>query len=193
MKERKPVISQRQLLLYLAIFVVAPVLTYVIGKRLDLLMTLPAFPAFPFNLILGFAVFYVSLSVGIKSSKFLYREGLGLPWGEAKKQVQTRRLVVTGPYAYTRNPIILGYSLLPCGMGIMFQSLGMSTFIPLAVFLINIAIVKVWEEPDLEARFGEEYLDYKGSTPFLLPGPRNLVKLIVESCFRKLDGDGQRA
>ncbi len=82
--------------------------------------------------------------------------------------------------------MVLGYSLLPCGMGIVFRSLGMSTFIPLTVFLINIAIVKIWEEPDLEARFGQEYLDYKDSTPFLLPEPRNLVNLIVESCFRKM-------
>jgi protein-S-isoprenylcysteine O-methyltransferase Ste14 len=182
-----PEIPRRQLLPYLGIFVVVPIITYVVGRWLDGLLSLPAFPPFPANLVVGFAVFYAGLSIGIKSTKVLHREGLGLPWGEARKKVQSSRLVVTGPYAYTRNPMILGYSMLPCGMGFMFRSPGMFTVIPLVVVLINVGIVKIWEEPSLETRFGQEFLNYKESTPFLIPGPRNLVNLVMESYLGKPD------
>jgi len=178
---QRPPISRAQLMVYMMIFVVAPIITYVTGRGIDLLLSLPAFPSFPVNLILGFTVFYVGLKMGIRSTKLLYRRGLGLPWGEARKDVETSNLVVTGPYAYTRNPMILGYSLLPCGMGLMFRSIGMSTTIPLVVALINVAIVKLREESHLEERFGQEYLDYKRSTPFLIPELGNIPHLIVDS------------
>lgn len=187
METPEPEIPRRQLLPYLGIFVVAPILTYVVGRWLDGLLTLPAFPPFPANLVVGFAVFYAGLSIGIRATKVLYREGHGLPWGELRRGAQSRRLVVTGPYAYTRNPMILGYSLLPCGMGFMFRSPGMFTAIPFAVALINIVIVKIREEPGLVERFGWEFLDYKESTPFLVPGPRGLVGLIRESYLGRPD------
>jgi protein-S-isoprenylcysteine O-methyltransferase Ste14 len=178
---QRPIISRAQLLAYMMIFVIAPIITYVTGKRIDTLLSLPAFPPFPVNLLSGFTVFYIGLKMGIKSTKLLYRSGFGLPWGEAKKDVETSKLVVTGPYAYTRNPMILGYSLLPCGMGLMFRSIGMSTMPPFVVVLINVAIVKLKEESHLEERFGNQYLDYKRSTPFLIPKRGNITRLIVES------------
>lgn len=181
MTVQRPAISMGQLLAYMMIFIVVPIITYVTGMRIDLLLSLPAFPPFPVNLLFGFTVFYVGLKMGIKSTKLLYNRGLGLPWGEARKDVETSKLVVTGPYAYTRNPMILGYSLLPCGMGLMFRSIGMSTTIPFVVVLINVALVKIKEESHLEERFGKEYLDYKRSTPFLIPKLGNITRLIVES------------
>lgn len=189
MAVQRPDISRAQLLTYMLIFVVIPIITYITGRGIDLLLSLPAFPPFPVNLILGFTVFYVGLKMGIRSTKLLYRRGLGLPWGEARKEVETSNLVVTGPYAYTRNPMILGYSLLPCGMGLMFRSIGMSTTIPLVVVLINVAIVKLREESHLEERFGEEYLDYKRSTPFLIPELGNITRLIVESIKPEPSGE----
>jgi protein-S-isoprenylcysteine O-methyltransferase Ste14 len=176
-----PPISRAQLLAYMMIFVVVPLITYYTGSWIDRSLSLPAFPPFPLNLLIGFAVFYVGLKMGIRSTKVLYSRGLGLPWGEARKDVETSRLVVTGPYAYTRNPMILGYSLLPCGMGLMFRSIGMSTTIPLVVVIVNVAIAKLREEPHLEERFGQEYLDYKRSTPFLIPELGDIPRLIAES------------
>lgn len=180
----RPKIPTGQLIGYLSIFVTAPIFTYLTGSWLDKLLGLPPFPPFPVNVATGLLVFAFGLSVGIRSTKVLYREGLGLPWGEARKTVQTRRLVTSGPYAYSRNPMILGYSLLPCGMGVMFRSLGMSTVIPLIVVVINVAVVKIWEEPDLERRFAQEYLDYKESTPFLIPRARNLSRIVLEALPR---------
>jgi len=165
----------------MTIFIVAPILTYVVGSWIDAALSLSKTPPFPINLVAGPIVFVSGLYTGIKSTRVLYSVGLGLPWGEAKRMVQTSVLVKTGPYAHTRNPMILGYSLLPCGMGLMFSSPGMFLFIPAVVVAVNIFIVKVYEEPNLEERFCEEYLEYRRRTPFLIPRPVKLLRALLKS------------
>ena len=172
-------IKPLQILSYLSIFIVAPVATYHIGKWFDNTLGFEPWPSFPFNL-LGLAVIVTGAVIGIRSTRELYREGFGLPWGEANEKAQSRQLVITGPYAYTRNPMVLGYSMLPLGMGIIFQSFGMSFGFTSIILLINIVIVKLIEEPGMEKRFGETYLVYKKYTPFLipkLPDPRCKIEL----------------
>lgn len=169
MSEQTPRIDKKPLSRYMGIFFVMPVLTYLGGTWVDSMLGLPKFPPFPYNLFLGFAIFGIGLFIGIKATRLLYVLGGGLPWGEARVEDQSKRLVKTGLYVYTRNPMVLGYSLLPCGMGMMFQSLGMMIIFPLSVFAVNIAIVKLKEEPRLEERFGKEYEEYRARTPFLLP------------------------
>ena len=169
MGEEGPRIERRQLAAYMTIFVVAPVFTYAVGGWLDSALSFPRVPPFPWNLALGSLVFFPALATGIISTRQLYAEGLGLPWGEADRRVQSTRLVTEGMYAHTRNPMTLGYSLLPCGMGIMFRSPGMAIFVPALVLLVGVSILKLVEEPNLEERFGEEYLAYKARTPFLVP------------------------
>jgi protein-S-isoprenylcysteine O-methyltransferase Ste14 len=159
----------RDLALYLLIFIVMPVITYLLGNWFDMIFQFPQGPPFPYNLLMGFTIFFSGLTLGIRASRQLLAQGRGLPWGELYHDAQSTRLVTDGVYAYSRHPITLGYSLLPCGMGVMFQSLGMSLFIPIFVLLINIFWLKAREEPRLEQRFGDAYRHYKRNTPFLLP------------------------
>jgi len=166
-----PRVSRKALLPYLLIFVAAPTLTFIIGKAVDQSLNLPRFPSFPYNLISGFIVFFTGLAIGIKSTRLLYFLGRGLPWGDVRQQAQATKLVTSGLYAYTRNPMTLGYSLLPCGMGLMFQSPAMTLFIPALVLTISIVWLKTREERRLEQRFGEEYVLYRKRTPFLIPHP----------------------
>ncbi|NIQ05125.1 MAG: isoprenylcysteine carboxylmethyltransferase family protein, partial [Candidatus Korarchaeota archaeon] len=60
------------------------------------------------------------------------------------------RLVTTSLYACCRHPMTFGYSLLPCGMGILFRSLAMTFFIPVSLFSVMILWLKLREEPRLE-------------------------------------------
>ncbi len=171
---KAPRVSRGQLLTYMLIFVAMPVVTFFFGGWLDGALNLPRFPPFPFNLIAGFAVFFTGLAIGIKATRLLYRLGYGLPWGEAREVAQTTKLVTRGLYAYIRNPMVLGYSMLPLGMGLMFRSLGMALSITPIVLLVNVVMVKWREEPGLERRFGDEYRGYRRRTPFLIPDPRLL-------------------
>lgn len=175
-----PQISKKQLIAYLLIFIIAPIVTYTIGRWLDTILCFTPFPEFPLNLLLGFSVFFSGLAIGIKATRQLYHEGLGLPWGEVNSKVQSTKLVTTGLYAYTRNPMILGYSALPCGMGLMFQSPSMTVIIPSIIILINIGIVKFKEEPKLIERFGDDYKDYMKVTPLLIPKIKTVIKILLK-------------
>ncbi len=76
------------------------------------------------------------------------------PWKPAKK------LITTGVYAWSRNPIYVVLNIFPIGLGIFFDNPWvLGSFLPAALTLYNTAIKK--EEAYLKATFGEEYLDYK--------------------------------
>jgi len=173
--ERVPHLSWGTVAAYSFIFVAAPLLTFFMGSFLDRMLLLPAFPPFPLNLAAGSSVLLFGLAIGIKATRLLYYKGRGLPWGEAKKQVQSTRLVTTSLYACCRHPMTFGYSLLPCGMGILFRSVAMTCVIPISLFSIMILWLKLWEEPRLERRFGQAYRDYKRRTPFLIPRFKPLI------------------
>ena len=176
---RTPPVKARQLTSYIMIFVVMPVITYLTGRRVDSVLGLRRYPPFHWNLYIGVAVFIVGLGIGLRSTRLLYSRGGGLPWGEAVEDAKTSRLVTSGVYAYTRNPMVLGYSLLPLAMGVLLQSPGMALSITPLVLLLNVVIVKLREEPDLEKRFGDEYRQYREKTPFLVPAPRRLYRGFV--------------
>ncbi len=177
--------KRRQLISYLMIFVLMPLLTFQVGRHMDRILELPKFPPIPWNLFVGTLVFYSGLSLGVKSTRLLYNLGGGLPWGEAVHEVKTKRLVTSGIYGYIRNPMVLGYSILPMGMGLCFQSLGMAFSITPIVLVGNIAIVKLKEEPNLRVRFGNEYDMYRASTPFLFPHPVRLFEVIQGAVEKK--------
>lgn len=172
----QPRIEPSQLIVYIFIFVAAPTLTFFIGSWLDTYLGFPLSPPFPLNIFTGMGVMIIGLNLGIKSTRQLYHAGFGLPWGEAVHSVETQRLVVNGIYRYSRNPMVLGYSLLPMGMGLMFQSIGMAFSITPMVLALNYLIVKTREEPRLAERFGDEYHAYKEKTPFLFPKSSLLIR-----------------
>jgi protein-S-isoprenylcysteine O-methyltransferase Ste14 len=167
-----PTIQLRFFIPYLLIFLLVPIGAFLLGSWFDIMLHLPSFPPIPFNIIFGITVMLGGAVIGIKATQQLRAIGKGLPWGEADKRFQSSVLLTTGLFAYTRNPITFGYTLLPVGMGLLFRSLGMSVLIPLIVLGVQLVIIKVREEPDLERRFGEEYLAYKRRTPFLVPNLR---------------------
>ena len=81
----------------------------------------------------------------------------------------TKRIVAEDIYKRTRNPMSLGFYLLALAAGFISSS----TFVTLAVALglipSHIFFLKYFEELELELRFGESYLEYKKTVPFLFP------------------------
>jgi protein-S-isoprenylcysteine O-methyltransferase Ste14 len=68
-------------------------------------------------------------------------------------------LITCGPYAYSRNPMILGILLILCGEGILFQSLTILAWM-VAFFVIYHIQLLYREEPFLRKKFGKPYLSY---------------------------------
>lgn len=69
-------------------------------------------------------------------------------------------LVTTGPFSISRQPIYLGMTTILLGETILLGSLFTFIFPVVFVFLMNMIYIPV-EEKNLEAAFGEKYLDYK--------------------------------
>jgi len=89
-------------------------------------------------------------------------EGTPAPWAPPK------RLVVLGPYRHVRNPMISGVLFLLAAEALFFGLL------PLAVWLVvffaaNSIYLPLFEEKDLEKRFGSDYMRYKTNVPRWLP------------------------
>lgn len=70
-----------------------------------------------------------------------------------------RRLVVTGPYRFVRNPMYIGAGLALLGAALYYQSwslVGYTTLLFAAVYLF----IVFYEEPHLRRVFGQEYQQY---------------------------------
>jgi protein-S-isoprenylcysteine O-methyltransferase Ste14 len=92
------------------------------------------------------------------------KEGRGTlaPWDPP------RRLVVRGLYRYVRNPMISGVIFILFGQALFLRS-GPHAGWAAAFLAINLVYIPLVEEPQLEARFGEEYRTYRKHVPRLVP------------------------
>ena len=94
---------------------------------------------------------------------FLKVRGTPVPFNPPPK------LVRTGPYRYTRNPMLSGVFLFLFGLGFIMSSFSLvMVFTPLFV-LANAWELKAIEEPELVKRLGDEYVAYREQTPMFLP------------------------
>ena len=92
-------------------------------------------------------------------------KGFGAPFFIAL----SRKVATDWMYAWTRNPMVLSALALGVSLGIWFQS-GLFVLWVLIVFAPALLFfVKVFEERELELRFGASYLEYKSRTPMLFP------------------------
>jgi protein-S-isoprenylcysteine O-methyltransferase Ste14 len=109
---------------------------------------------------------------------YLFSRGRGHPTEAFGIEITpvTRQLVIGGPYAYTRNPMVFGYLFVLLAIAYLFGSLGMLVAVAVlaAIGWINI---RFFEEPHLEKRFGEAYTEYQRQVPRFLPiGSRRRAK-----------------
>jgi len=88
--------------------------------------------------------------------------GTPAPWHPIKN------FIVLGPYRHVRNPMLIGVNLFLTAEAILLQSTPI--FLWMLVFvIINTAYFALSEEPQLEKRFGQAYLDYKRNVPRWVP------------------------
>ncbi len=70
------------------------------------------------------------------------------------------RLVVEGPFRYTRNPSYLSIAMIYAGLASLANALWAILLLPAALLVIQRGVIER-EERYLEHEFGEEYLRYK--------------------------------
>jgi protein-S-isoprenylcysteine O-methyltransferase Ste14 len=147
--------------LFLALVTGIPLLLY--GK-LDAALGLPIILMPPLNLYPGAILFAAGASLYTWTILLFARIGRGTQ----VPIVPTQRLVTSDPFAYSRNPMVSGVILLITGLGLLVNSFGFIA-IGLIIPLAYLVFIKLVEEKELAARFGQEYLEYKKRVPFLIP------------------------
>ena len=118
-----------------------------------------------FNFYLAIFFVIIGLFLAIWSVRTFYNkggEGTPGPW----KPITN--LIISGPYKYVRNPMLLGVFFLLLFESIFFTS--MLLFLWFMVFLIvNIVYFKTVEEKELVKRFGADYEEYKNNVSMIFP------------------------
>ena len=97
--------------------------------------------------------------------------GVALRAYAAGHLAKNQKLATSGPYAWTRNPLYLGSSLMGAGLAVA----GGNWILALACLLLFVGIY--WpvirrEEDYLRREFGEVYIKYAQSVPLFLPSLR---------------------
>lgn len=89
----------------------------------------------------------------------------GLAAGHLHKQAV---LTMTGPYAYTRNPLYLGSAILTLGAAIALNS-WISAALLCVYFAVFYSIVMRREEGELRSQHGAAFDEYAGTVPLFFP------------------------
>ena len=89
-------------------------------------------------------------------------EGTPGPWRPVSN------LIISGPYRYVRNPMILGVVNLLLFESALFNSMPFLLW-AFVFFVGNIIYFKTFEERELIKRFGTDYENYKNEVPMLFP------------------------
>ena len=128
-----------------------------------------------FHLCMGMLLILLGLTMMVLTISAFARVGKGTlaPWAPPEK------LVVSGLYRYVRNPMIMGVLIVLLGEALSIQSKNILIWAA-GFFVINIIYFIIYEEPQLEKRFGEPYRQYKKHVSMWIPHlrPYNQDKII---------------
>jgi protein-S-isoprenylcysteine O-methyltransferase Ste14 len=112
----------------------------------------------------GLCVLLIGLALFGSSLRRFASEGKGTlaPWDPP------RRLVISGPYRYVRNPMISGVIFILFGEALILLSAPHASW-ALTFLLVNVVYIPLLEEPQLKGRFGASYAEYCNHVPRLVP------------------------
>jgi protein-S-isoprenylcysteine O-methyltransferase Ste14 len=147
----------------LFIFLIPYALIIAIPK-LDALLHLPSYFFGLVNFIVGgimllSGLFFAWWSIGMQLFK---ANGTPLP------MIPTQKLLISGPFRYCRNPMTFGTICAYGGVGVAVGSVASLFTVALFGGLLILYLKRI-EEHELAVRFGQDYLDYKAKTPFMIP------------------------
>ena len=170
-REYKP--RQRLALLAVAagVFVVIlPLALLRLGRLLDRMLDLPTVLHPPANAIIGGLMILAGWLLAIWTIYLQFTLGRGTP----VPVMATQKLIIRPPYSYCRNPMALGAIVLYLGVSVAAGSPGAALLVLLGAAAL-LTYIRLVEEREMVARFGEEYLAYRRRVPFIIPrlsGPR---------------------
>ncbi|MDD5185582.1 MAG: isoprenylcysteine carboxylmethyltransferase family protein [Paludibacter sp.] len=154
----------------LLVLVLVPYLLYRMTFLLNTLYSLEIIS----NPVLRWIIIGILLSIGIyfaiRSLVFQNTIGKGGPVeiGKIKISPKTEHLVVTGPYKYTRNPMLFGTFSIYLAFALFLNAVNAVLLVcAFVVFMLTVVVPK--EEKRLVQDFGEEYIAYRKKVSLFFP------------------------
>lgn len=149
---------------FAALFLSLILLVIFLALRVDAFFGLPRPLQFPWNYVVSLPLLAGGSFLWLWSVLH-FAKAKGTPVPVSPPPV----LVDTGPYAYVRNPMLSGIFFVLFAVAFLIGSSSLLFVFAPAFIGFSILEFKLIEEPELEKRFGEKYLDYKRRTPILIP------------------------
>ncbi len=120
----------------------------------------PWAPALPWTIV-ALVLIIPGLALSIWSIVHMKKVGEGNPFDAYGHELapRTKSLMTDGPYAFSRNPMLLGVYIYDIGVLLWLQS-----WWPMIIFAVEVCLLTLQvrsEEKRLEEDFGEEYISYK--------------------------------
>jgi protein-S-isoprenylcysteine O-methyltransferase Ste14 len=119
----------------------------------------------PIPSVIGLVLVIITGAASLLTVINLALKGFGAPFFI----VLSRKLASDWMYAWTRNPMVLAALSFFLSLGIWFQSALFVLWVLILFVPALLFFVKVYEERELEFRFGASYIEYKSRTPMLFP------------------------
>jgi len=147
-----------------------------VGIALDVMMPTDAFPIFV--RLLGFLGMVLAHFPLKRTGRLLSQQGGIEKWG------CTAELVITDVYQCVRHPHHLAVGVFMTSLGLLIGHLWTFLIITIVQWTWVTAFLLLVEEKELEAKFGEEYVQYRARVPMLLAHPRCLLQVFTGSVDR---------
>lgn len=125
----------------------------------------------------GLALVILAGLLLLASTANLILSGLGIPIAV----LPTRRLASDWMYAWTRNPIVLSGILFLLSLGVWLHSSTLIAWTLLLLLPIMVSLLRVFEERELEIRFGDDYRAYRARVPMLIPRPPGKAEEVLRT------------
>lgn len=141
-------------------FILPVIVLIIVPLCIEKDITIKPLPAF----IIGVIIVVIGLYAITMTVSSIIRIGKGTlaPWSPSI------HLVIGGMYGYVRNPMIIGVLTVLIGESIAIVSYKIFVW-ALCFFVINNIFFLIYEEPNLEKKFGDEYREYKKNVPRWIP------------------------
>jgi protein-S-isoprenylcysteine O-methyltransferase Ste14 len=158
--------GRRRLLTPVGLVFFCGLLTVVLLASLstDRAFSLPPLLPGPLGLGIGLLLLGAGVALWLRCA-FLFWRAHGTPVPFSPPRV----LVVEGPYAWVRNPMMTGAFIGLFGLGAANHSVSMVFVWTPAFVILDILELKLVEEPELERRLGAAYVEYKARVPMFVP------------------------
>jgi len=152
------------------VLVIIPFVIYSAAKYFDPLFGNELLQTEKFKIPLACVLFLIGFVFGLWSIVLQNTIGKGGPVQFANIEIspKTQNLIVSGPYKYTRNPMLFGACLVYFGFSVYLNSI--TAVILVILFMIFMLIfVKLSEEKRLLKDFGKSFEEYRGKTSMFIP------------------------